>query len=57
MKKILALMLALALAVPFASCGNKETPEVENTQKDEVKVMTHDEFVAAELDTPVVVET
>ena len=57
MKKILALMLALALAVPFASCGNKETPEVENTQKDEVKVMTHDEFVAAELETPVVVET
>ena len=57
MKKILALMLALALAVPFASCGNKETPEVENTQKDEVKVMTHDEFVAAELDSPVVVET
>ena len=57
MKKILALMLALALAVPFASCGNKETPEVENTQKDEVKVITHDEFVAAELETPVVVET
>ncbi len=44
MKKIFALMLALVLALGVA-CA------------EEAAVMTHDEYVAAELDTPVTVET
>ncbi len=60
MKKILAIMLTLALTLPFASCGNEETKtdaDNDTVNTEEVKVMTHDEFVAAALEAPVVVET
>lgn len=63
MKKFLALMLALSLSVSFASCGKKESdennsdPGTEKSETQEIKVMTHDEFVAAELEAPVVIET
>ena len=62
MKKLLAFILSCAMALTLASCGNGETkentPEVPETENsDAIKVMTHDEFVAAELEAPVTVET
>lgn len=60
MKKIIALMLALALTVPFAACNETEVaPEekIDIAQDETVKVMTHEEFITAEIDSPVVVET
>ncbi len=62
MKKLLAFILSCAMALTLASCGNGETkentPEVPETENsDVIKVMTHDEFVAAELEAPVTVET
>lgn len=65
MKKILAFMLTLALSLTFASCGgNDESKTADENKadqktevKEEVKVMTHDEYIAAEIDAPVVVET
>jgi len=65
MKKILALLMALALAITFAACGTStdttdDTGTVEDTQgADEptVTVMDHAAFVAAEVDTEVTVET
>lgn len=49
MKKVLAVVLALALALSFAGCGNKFA-------KSE-GVMTYEEYKAAELNAPVVIET
>jgi len=65
MKKILAFMLTLALSLTFASCGGNDESKTadenkadqETEVKEEVKVMTHDEYIAAEIDAPVVVET
>ncbi len=61
MKKLLTILLALLMLVSLAACGQKkedETP-VEPTPEPtpEVTVLTHDEFVAAELDKEVTVET
>ena len=56
MKKLIALLLALTMLVAFAGCNNtqpKETTEETLPQG----VMTHDEFVAAALDTEVTVYT
>jgi len=63
MKKIIALLLALTMLVAFAGCNN--TPDetkpnestVPSTSEEPVKVMTHAEYMAADLDTPVVIET
>ncbi len=57
MKKFLALLLTAALAVTIVSCSdaktnNEDTPDVKGEG-----VMTHAEYIAAELDTEVVVET
>ena len=73
MKKIFALILALVMVASLAACtGNTEpttpptteatTPATTEattpaTTEPAVKVMTYAEFVAAELDTPVVVES
>ena len=70
MKKLIALMLALCMVLALAACGGEQTPPatdptpsdstpVDSTpdNTDEVKVMTYDEFVAAAMDTAVVVET
>lgn len=73
MKKILAMLLCMLMLVSvFAACGTTEetkepannTEEVADTAEDteevvadDVAVMTYDEFVAAELDTEVTVET
>ena len=67
MKKIIALVLAAVMVLAFAACSNnaaEETtvPEEEttlnaaDTEKGE-GVMTYAEFVAAELDSEVVIET
>ena len=66
MKKLIALMLALCMVLALAACGgekapaNTDTPAPSDTTpagNDEVKVMTYDEFVAAAMDSAVVVET
>ncbi|MBQ8509629.1 MAG: hypothetical protein IJ493_06950 [Clostridia bacterium] len=50
MKKILAIVLALTMALAIVSCG--ETADVKGEG-----VMTHAEYIAAELETEVVIET
>ena len=75
MKKILAMLLALAMASTFAACGN-DTGDVEDTSADDTtvaedttvddttvaddeadaSVMSYAEYVAAELDSEVVID-
>ena len=50
MKKVTALLAALALTFSMAACGSGEDVKSEG-------VMTYDEYIAAALDTEVVVET
>ncbi|MCL1802358.1 MAG: hypothetical protein FWG30_01770 [Eubacteriaceae bacterium] len=59
MKKLLALLMALTLLVAFAGCntGTKEEEKVEDDDNQPAQVMTHAEYIAAELDSEVVVET
>ena len=73
MKKIFALILALVMVASLAACGDTTEPTTPATTEattpatteattpattePTVKVMTYAEFVAAELDTPVVVES
>ena len=71
MKKLIALVLALCMVLALAACGGTETPPandnpapsdstpVDSTPdtNDEVKVMTYDEYLAAAMDSAVVVET
>lgn len=53
MKKILALVLALTFVFAFAACGAKtEDPSAKSEG-----VMTYAEYVAAEVDAPIVIET
>ncbi len=53
MKKLLALMLSGALVLAMAGCGNKAGDADVKSEG----VMTHAEYVAAEMDSQVVVET
>ncbi|MBQ6065333.1 MAG: hypothetical protein IJK89_00795 [Clostridia bacterium] len=66
MKKFFAVVLALTMVLALAACGGKtepastQTDAVETTAAEDagkVSVMTHDEYVAADLDTAVCVET
>ncbi len=70
MKKIIAILMATLMVLAFAACGTEpvvvEDPTEEATTEateevteavEEVKVMSYDEFVAAELQSEVVVET
>ena len=66
MKKILALILALSLTCAFTACGNEDagsgadSDSAVSTEAVDVKSegdMTYAEYIAAELDTQVVVET
>ena len=55
MKKLIALLMVLALAVSFAACG---TTEPATTEPDaEIDAMTYEEFMAAETDAEVTVVT
>ena len=56
MKKIFALIMALVMVASLAACGGTTEPTTGTTEAT-VKVMSYAEFVAAELDTPVVVES
>ena len=51
MKKIFAIALAALMLFALVACNETETPEV-----DDVVVMTYDEYIAAALDAPVVIE-
>ncbi len=53
MKKIFALILAATLALSLAACGDGGADADEKSEG----VMTHDEYIAADVDTQVVVET
>ena len=72
MKKLIALLLAVVMVCAFAACANNPgtestapsteatTPSTEattDTTGTDVKVMTHEEFMAAELESIVTVET
>lgn len=78
MKKLLALLLALAMVLAFAGCAKTEEPvqttaapvetteapvvetteaAAESTEAAEVAVMTHEEYMAADLDSAVSIET
>lgn len=77
MKKIVAMLLVLAMVMAFSACTDdgetSDTPSAaqsassegvssegtsgDESGSDEVKVMTHEEYVAAELNSEVVVET
>ena len=63
MKKFLALILALIMVFALVACGDNgddtsdTTNDTTNTTNDTVDVMTYAEFVAAELDAAVCVET
>ena len=62
MKKILALLLVCVLALSFVACGEKKTDkDADDTKANETvetaKTMSYDEFVAADLDAEVCVET
>ncbi len=68
MKKILAILMLAAMVFTLAACGTTNEPEVDTPDTDEVvnneenaddtaKVMSYDEFVAAALESEVVVET
>ncbi len=56
MKKFLALLLALTMLVAFAGC-NTDKPEETTEETLPEGVMTHEEFVAAAMDTQVTVHT
>ncbi len=58
MKKFLALVMALAMVLSLAACGEKApVEEVAEEVTEEVAVMSYEEFAAAALDTEVTVET
>ena len=72
MKKLIALLLAVVMVCAFAACANNPgtestapsteatTPSTEattDTTGNDVKVMTHEEFMAAEMNAVVTVET
>lgn len=54
MKKLLMLMLTLSLTLAMIGCGNAASDDADVKSEG---VMTHAEYVAAELDTQVVIET
>ena len=56
MKKFLAILLVVAFAAGFAACANNAVDKPDADVKGE-GVMTHAEYVAAELDSQVVIET
>ena len=60
MKKLTTFVLVVILIFTLAACGKTEPTESENTttaNPADAAVMTHDEFVAAALDSPVTVDT
>ena len=57
MKKFFAVMLLCAMALTMAACGEAENETANDADVKSEGVMTHAEYIAAELDTEVVIET
>ena len=57
MKKTFAFTLVLSLVLAFAGCGKSENSTAGAADVKSEGVMTHDEYIAAELDSEVVIET
>ena len=55
MKKFISLLLVAALTLAFVGCGSKDSGNAADVKSE--GVMTYEEYVAAELDSEVVVET
>lgn len=56
MKKLLAVLLASVMTLSFAACGSSQSADADEDVKSE-GVMTYEEYMAADLDSEVVVET
>ena len=59
MKKIIAMLLTLVMVLSFAACATQQAPATEPVTDPVVEsnVMTYEEYMAAELNTEVVIET
>ena len=59
MKKVIALLMVLTMALAIAGCGTGSSNQGAGTAVDKKSegVMTHDQYIAAELDSEVVIET
>lgn len=57
MKKLMSLLLALTLTLALAGCGTKKEEASADADVKSEGVMTYAEYVAADLDTEVVIET
>jgi len=57
MKKFLTVLMALTMVLTFAGCSDKTTDKKADDDVKSEGVMTYAEYIAAELDTEVVVET
>ena len=63
MKKIIAMLLTLVMVLSFAACAAQPAPETEPSTEPvtenvvDSNVMTYEEYLAADLDTEVVIET
>lgn len=57
MKKLMSLLLALTLTLALAGCGTKKEEASSDADVKSEGVMTYAEYVAADLDTEVVIET
>ena len=55
MKKLIAMLLVLVMALSFAACGGEKAPETQPTEAKNT-VMTYAEYVAAEIDDLVTIE-
>ena len=56
MKKIIAMLLIMALALTFVACGEEAAPETTAATEATATVMTHAEFMAAAIDDQVTIE-
>lgn len=57
MKKIIVMLMVAVMPFAFAACGTEHNGGATNTPDNSVKAMSYSEFVAAELESEVVVET
>ena len=57
MKKIIVMLMVAVMAFALAACGTEPNGGATNTPDNSIKAMTYDEFVAAELESEVIVET
>ena len=57
MKKVLCLILGLILVLSLAACGSADNTSSTAPKKAKANVMTHEEYVAAAIDSTVTVET